>query len=163
MAIDIESTAASEAAFRTSNRPHSDRALPTMRAALRTSVLKLAVVLFAAAIFLIFVGTLAQTGRTCGKSCRSISVRGSAGSTWRRSSRRPGFPISQREGAMRGMIAITVILATGLGTMACVLRKDRSLGWMIAGWTIFTLGAATAVQTLVLGAFCFPAGPRSGR
>jgi hypothetical protein len=148
MAIDIESTAAGKAALSHPNRPHADRGLTTMRAALRTTVLKLAVMLFAASIFLIFVGTVAQTRQDMWEVMsvyfRSwicwINVETFFPETW--------FP-SLRESAMRGLIAIAAIVATGLGTMACLLRRDRSLGWMIAG--------------SCLADFSSPAEPRSGR
>ncbi|MCL4204518.1 MAG: cytochrome c biogenesis protein CcsA [Pirellulaceae bacterium] len=161
MAIDIESTAASEAALSHPNRSHGDRTLPTMRAALRTTVLKLAVALFAASIFLIFVGTVAQTRQDMWEVMsvyfRSwicwINVETFFPETW--------FP-SLRESAMRGLIAIAAIVATGLGTMACLLRRDLGWGWMIAGSTVFLIGAATAVQSLVLGGFLFPGGATIG-
>ncbi len=161
MAIGVETRASGHTTWGPAESSSSSPALPLVRAALRSFVLKSSVVLFAAAAFLTLVGTLAQTRQDMWEVMsvyfRSwvcwIEVQTFFPQTW--------FP-RLSEDAMKGIIAIVLILATGLGTMACVLRKDRTLAWLLAGWTIFVLGAASAVQVLTRGGFLFPGGATIG-
>jgi ABC-type transport system involved in cytochrome c biogenesis permease subunit len=161
MAIDIEPRVGHQAAYESVEWPTRQHKLPTVRVALRSFVLKAGVILFAAAALLTLIGTLAQTRQDMWEVMsvyfRSwicwVEVRTFFPQTW--------FP-RLGENAMKGMVAIAWILATGLGTMACVLRKERTAAWLIAGWTIFALGSASAVQALVLGGFLFPGGATIG-
>ena len=161
MAIGVETRVNDQTTWGPAESSFSSPVLPVVRAALRSFVLKSGVVLFAAAAFLTLVGTLAQTRQDMWEVMsvyfRSwicwIEVQTFFPQTW--------FP-RLSEDAMKGMIAIVLILATGLGTMACVMRKDRTLAWLLAGWTIFVLGAASAVQVLTRGGFLFPGGATIG-
>lgn len=161
MAIDIESDVSVSSEKVIQEAPPAQRKSPAKRLTLRAFVLRSAIVLFAAAAFLTLVGTLAQTRldmwEVMSVYFRSwicwIEVRTFFPQTW--------FP-NLRDNAMRGLVSMALILATGLGTMACVLRKDRKLSWLITGWTIFVFGAASAIQVLTRGGFLFPGGATIG-
>ncbi len=165
MAIDMESNVGVQTEKTTErtlqkSRP-GQRKTPAKRLTLRRFVLRSSIVLFAAAALLTLVGTLAQTRQDMWEVMsvyfRSwicwIEVHTFFPQSW--------FP-NLRENAMRGMVSIALILATGLGTMACVFRKDGKLPWLIAGWTIFVFGAASAIQVLTRGGFLFPGGATIG-
>jgi len=123
--------------------------------------LKLTVVLFGLAIFIILVGTLAQVRQDMWEVMANYFR---AWVCWVEASvffPKPWFPNLQ-EAVMRAVIANLMLLAAALGTIPCFARRARHPAWSVAAWCLLALGLATAVQAVVWGMFLFPGGATIG-
>ncbi len=125
--------------------------------------LKLSVALFAFAIFIILVGTLAQVHQDMWEVMavyfRSwvtwVEVTVFFPPTW--------FPgLHDRPFSMNVLVAVAAVVAAGLGSIPCFVRYRSHPMWLFAAYGILVFGVATAAQALVRGNFVFLGGAAIG-
>jgi len=162
MAIDIDSTHANETRSGFPGRTRAGGGEPDWLTPLRAlASLKLAVALFALGIFIIGVGTFAQVRQDMWEV---ISDYFRSWICWIEVTTffpTPWFP-NLSVNIMQGLVAAMAIVSAGLGAVPCLLRKDRSVAWLLAGAAILLLGAAIVFQSLILGGFWFLGGATIG-
>jgi len=123
--------------------------------------LRLTVALFALAIFIILVGTLAQEKQNMWEV---ISAYFRAWVSWIEAPvlfPRSWFP-NLEEPAMLALTAIAWLAAGTVAAVACFSRRHRHVLWLIAGWAALATAAAMALQTVMRGGFLFPGGATIG-
>ena len=116
--------------------------------------LKLTVLLFALAIILILVGTLAQVTRDMWEV---ISLYFRAWICWIEAPvffPRSWFP-DLSEATMRTIVALLLLTGALAGGIPCFARRGRSWLWPLAAALLAALGLALAVQTVTTGGFWF--------
>jgi len=123
--------------------------------------LRLTVALFALAIFIILVGTLAQEKQNMWEV---ISAYFRAWISWIEAPvffPRSWFP-NLEPATMRTLVAFAWVAAGATAAVPCFARKHRHVLWLVAGWVALALAAAMALQTVLRGGFFFPGGAAIG-
>lgn len=123
--------------------------------------LRLTVALFAMAIFIILVGTLAQEKQNMWEV---ISAYFRAWISWIEAPvlfPRSWFP-NLEDGTMCKLVAFAWLAGGAAAAVPCFARRHRHALWLAAGWVVLALAASMALQTVLLGGFFFPGGAAIG-
>lgn len=150
---------------RPSKTPRVDDTDPLIRALLAPlnwlASLRLTVALFALAMFIIMVGTLAQDSQGMWEVISAYFR------AWVSRIEAPvffpdaWFP-GMTEGTMRALVALGCIAVGAAAAIPCFARRHKHVWWLIGGFVVVALAAATAIQTVWKGEFLFPGGAAIG-
>ena len=123
--------------------------------------LRFTVALFALAMFIIMVGTLAQDKQGMWEV---ISAYFRAWVSWIEAP--VFFPSAwfpgMEEGTMCSLVALGSLAVGAAAAVPCFARRHEHVGWLIGGLVIVALAAATAIQSVAKGGFLFPGGAAIG-
>ncbi|MBC8874361.1 MAG: cytochrome c biogenesis protein CcsA [Planctomycetes bacterium] len=123
--------------------------------------LRLTVALFALAMFIIMIGTLAQDKQGMWEVISAyfrswvswIEVRVFFPSAW--------FP-GMEKGTMRFLAAFGIVAVGAAAAVPCVARRHKHMLWLFGGLAVAALAGITAIQSVLWGGFLFPGGAAVG-